>query len=155
MGDGCDNTSLLWTPPLLIITTGGGDCAQRLELDWSAAWHASLSHFERGGDIRSNNARNRPRVTKTQLGKWLMGDAGDLNQSCAVAKKKNTISSSFLNEGCAANKHESNPFKRRKARLGYSGSTQISSRLDMLFCHIQSGKERQEGCRLKCRALVS
>lgn len=95
-----------------------------------------------------------PRVTKTQLGKWLMGDAGDLNQSGAVAKK-NTISSPFLNEGCAANKHESNPFKRRKARLGYSGSTQISSRLDMLFCHIQSGKERQEGCRLKCSTLVS
>lgn len=99
-----------------------------------------------------------PRAAKTQLGKWLMGDGDDLNQSCVVAekkKKKHTISSSFLNEGCAANKHESNLFKRHKARLGYSGSTQISSRLDMLFCHIQSGRERQEGCRLKWSTLVS
>lgn len=156
MGDGCDNTSLLWTPLLLIIATGGRERAQRLEQDWCVAWHASLSRTLNAAEISAQTTMNRPQCDKNTT--WQMADGRRWRLESKLhrgKKKKNTIFSPFLNEGCAANKHENNPFKRRKARLGYSGSAQISFRLDMLFCHIQSSKERQEGCRLECSALVS
>lgn len=147
-GDVCDNTSLLWTPLLLIITTVGRERAYGLKVDWFAGWPASLSAQTTQG-IDKNTTWQMADGRRRRLKSKLRGGKNKTNG------EKNTISSPFLNEGCAANKRESNPFKRRKARLGYSGSTLISSRLDMLFCHIQSGRERQEGCRLKCITLVS
>lgn len=85
-GDGCDNTSLVWTPLLLIITTVGRERAQCLKLDWLA--HVSLTLSTRWRYTCKQHEESAPVKQKAQLGKWLMGDGGDLNQSCVVAREK-------------------------------------------------------------------
>ena len=57
---------------------------------------------------------------------------------------------SFISEGCEVNQQAYNPVEHNKARLVHSGSTPISSRLDILFCK----KKNKRGRYLKFCVLV-
>lgn len=65
VGAGCDNTSLLWTSLLLIITTGGRERAQRLEKDLGMRLGTRLPRTFTAVEIPTQTTRGiDPRVTK-------------------------------------------------------------------------------------------
>lgn len=112
----------------------------------------SLGYFQHHRNICSTT-REITSYAKTALGQLVIRvSVGNINQTVYSG---NHHLLPFLSEGCAVNKHDCNPFKHSKSRLGHSGSIQISSRLDILFCQMRSCKEKQKCRCLKFGALVS